>query len=92
MPFWLDLLCTPMAASETRFLRFMRHAWQGLCLALAATILLFAPMRASIGPLAPRLAAGLILLTAVQTCIYFRAKGRADNAHLAVIGEGEDCA
>ncbi|WP_336952433.1 hypothetical protein [Sphingobium aromaticivastans] len=92
MPLWLDLLRTPMAAPETRFLRFMRHAWQGLCLALAATILLFAPMRAWIGPLAPRLAAGLILLTAVHTLIYFRAKGRADNADVQEAGEGGPCA
>ena len=92
MPLWLDLLRTPMAAPETRLLRLMRHVWQGLCLALAATILLFAPMRAWIGPLALRLAAGLILLTTVHTFVYFSVKGRADNAHLDVIGEGEECA
>lgn len=89
MPLWLDLLRTPMAAPETRLLRLMRHVWQGLCLALAATILLFGPMRALIGSLAPRLAAGLILLTAVHTFVYFRVKGRADRTLLDAAGEGE---
>ncbi|WP_176593136.1 hypothetical protein [Sphingobium sp. EM0848] len=92
MPLWLDMLRTPMAAPETRFLGWMRHVWQGLCLALAAATLLFAPMRALVGPVAPGLAAGLLLLTTVHTFIYFRVKGRADNAHLEAVGEGEECA
>ncbi|WP_176599147.1 hypothetical protein [Sphingobium sp. 15-1] len=89
MPLWLDLLRTPMAAPETRFLRLMRHVWQGLCLALAAATLFFASMRALVGSVAVRLVAGLILLTLVHTLIYFRAKGRADNAHLEAAGKSE---
>ena len=92
MPLWLDLLRTPMAAPETRFLRWMRHAWQALCIMLAVAILSFGRMRAAIGPVAPRLVAGLMLLTAVHTLIYIRVKGRADDAHLAGAGEGEECA
>ncbi|WP_150294388.1 hypothetical protein [Sphingobium estronivorans] len=89
MPLWLDLLRTPMAAPETRFLKIMRRAWMALCLVLAATIALFGPIRSLIGPSAPRLVAGLLLLTAVQTLVYFRVKGRADNAYLMTAGERE---
>ena len=38
MPLWLDLLCTPMAAPETRPLRRLRLAWQALCLTSAAVV------------------------------------------------------
>lgn len=89
MPFWLDLLRTPMAAPETLFLRLMRHVWQGLCVALATTILLIAPLKHLFGSRATFLAAGLILLTATHGLIYFRVKNRADNGGIGQAGEGE---
>jgi len=89
MPLWLDLLRTPMAAPETPFLRAMRHVWQGLCLGLASTILLFAPLKHLLGVRASFLIAGLMLLTATHGLIYFRVKNRADQNWLAQAGEGE---
>ncbi|KKW89378.1 hypothetical protein A0J57_19485 [Sphingobium sp. 22B] len=89
MPLWLDLLRTPMAAPETRFLRAMRHVWQGLYLALATTILLLDPLKQLLGSRASLLIAGLMLLTATHSLIYLRVKNRADTEWLTQAGEGE---
>ncbi|WP_313808100.1 hypothetical protein [Sphingobium sp.] len=89
MPLWLDLLRTPMAAPETPFLRVMRYVWQGLCLALATTIPLLAPLKHLLDVRASLLIAGLILLTATHGLIYFRVKNRADNGGIGQPGEGE---
>lgn len=49
MPLWLDLLCTPMAAPETRTLRRMRYIWQAMCLTCAVAIGFFSSIRHAVG-------------------------------------------
>ena len=82
MPLWLDLMRTPMAAPETRRLQRMRIAWQLLCLFTALSVGLIGPLRAVLGRGAPGLAAVLIVLTLIQSLVYWVAKQSADNALL----------
>ena len=82
MPLWFDLLRIPMAAPETRRLRRMRFAWQLLCLLTALCAGFVAPLRGVLGQAAPCLVAVLIMLTLIQSLIYWTAKQRADNAVL----------
>ena len=80
MPLWLDLLRTPMAAPETLRLRRLRFTWQALCVLTALSVWFIRPLRQEMGPAAPCLAAVLILVTVIQSLIYWAAKQRADNA------------
>lgn len=82
MPLWFDLLRTPMAAPETRRLRRMRTAWQILCLLTALGVWFIAPLRGVLGQAAPCIVMVLILLTLIQSLIYWTAKQRADNGVL----------
>ncbi|WP_257558465.1 hypothetical protein [Sphingobium sp. CFD-2] len=86
MPLWLDLLRTPMAATETARLRWLRMSWQLSCLATALCVAFIRPMRAVIGQAAPCLAAGIIAITVIQSLLYWTAKQRADN-HAGEPGE-----
>ncbi len=82
MPLWFDLLRIPMAAPETRRLRRMRTAWQVLCLLTALCVGFVAQLRGVLGQGAPCIIAVLIMLTLIQSLIYWAAKQRADNAVL----------
>lgn len=89
MPLWFDMLRTPMAAPETVSLKVMRRTWLLLCLSLAACVTLLEPLEARMGRGAPAAAAVLLLVTAAITILYWRAKQRADNAHLDKLGRAE---
>jgi len=86
----LDFLRTPMAAPETRGLKFMRMAILGICVALVVSIVAIDPLRAAIGIGAGAVVAGFLLVLAVLVPVYLTVKNRADDAHLAVLlGETE---
>lgn len=82
MPLWFDLLRTPMAAPETGRLRRKRIAWQVLCLLTALCVGFVTPLRGVFGQAAPCIVVVLIMLTLIQSLIYWAAKQRADNAVL----------
>ncbi|MBP2278469.1 hypothetical protein D9M73_72940 [compost metagenome] len=89
MPLWLDLLCTPMAAPETRTLRRMRYIWQAMCLTCAVAIGFFSSIRHAVGRAAPIGAAVLLIGTAAYTCLYLMRKQRADQAFFDSVGGTE---
>lgn len=89
MPLWLDLLRTPMAAPETVTLKRMRRTWQGLCVVTALWIGLFGPIHRALGLLAPAIAMGMLVGTALYSGLYLSRKHRADTLFLEKIGEIE---
>ncbi len=90
MPWWLDLLRTPMAAPETPGLRRLRFIWLGLCLVLAIVVVAQPPLRAIGGPAAPIAAALLLFATILHGIVYFVLKARADTAWLGRAAEEPD--
>lgn len=82
---WIDWLKVPMAAPETRALKFMRFAILGVCLMLIVSIAAIDPLRAAIGICAGAVVAGLLLALIVLVPIYMIAKTRADDAYFAAL-------
>lgn len=83
MPFWLDLMRTPMAAPETNDLRVMRRTFQLLCILSALGVVAISPLVAVFGRAAAFVVAALLATTALHTALYVFRKNRADNAFLA---------
>lgn len=81
----LDVLRTPMAAPETRSIKLMRMTILVLCSALVGSIAAIDPLRAVIGIGAGAVVGGLLLVLLVLVPVYFVAKTRADDAHLAAL-------
>jgi len=83
---WLDMLRTPMAAPETRFLKTMRLTILAASALLVLTILALAPLRSAIGVGAGGIAAALLAMLVILVPVYAAAKNRADNAYLDQLG------
>lgn len=81
----LDVLRTPMAAPETRGIKRMRMTILVLCSALVVSIAEIDPLRAVIGIGAGAVVGGLLIVLVVLVPVYFVAKTRADDAHLAAL-------
>ena len=82
----LIAMLTPQAAPETHGLRIMRLVWMTLCASLAGAVLGLQALLALFGPNGALVAAVLCLAAPIHGLFYFRAKIRADEAH--VRGEG----
>ena len=79
---WMDWLRTPMAAPETRSLKFMRVSILVICLALIVSIAAITPLKAAIGAWAGGTAGLLMLALVIVVPFYVITKNRADDAHL----------
>lgn len=88
MPFWLDMLRTPMAAPETPALRGWRYGWMALCIALAACVVALQPLQRLFGQGASALAATLLLAALLVGIHYFRRKVAADREWLDRLSDG----
>ena len=81
-PLWLDLLLTPMAAPETRWLRAMRMTLLAGFVALALGVLNMSTIAQVLGRAGMGMLAGLCVALAVLVAFYATAKIRADEALL----------
>jgi hypothetical protein len=88
-PLWLDLLLTPMAAPETRWLRAMRLTLVAGAGLVAAGIVNLPLIGRTLGPVGTGMLAGLCIVLAALVAIYATVKVRADEEHLARITKGD---
>ncbi len=79
---WMDWLRTPMAAPETRGLKFMRISILIMCLVLIVSIAAIAPLRAAIGIWAGGLVGAVLVSLVMLVPVYVALKNRADDAYL----------
>ena len=89
-PLWLELLLTPMAAPETRWLRAMRMTLLVGFVALALSVLNLSAIAQALGRAGTGMLAGLCVALAVLVAVYATAKIRADEAFLYAPGRSDE--